>query len=189
MRCDQNNITDIHRITSKEWPQESVVPLMAMAQHPGVPTRLLDWSSNPYVASYHAAAPVVSQRRDEVKANGKIAVFALDLRTLPRINEVKHMSVAGSTSAYLCSQTGSFLLVDNSRYRGEAFTPDVSVEPKLGINASLRKRIALPATLAGNLLFRCGRFGISAASVFPRYDGIGRPVLESTLAWNFSHVE
>ena len=44
---DQNNITNIHGITSKDWPQDRVVPLMAMAQHHDVPTRLLDCSSNP----------------------------------------------------------------------------------------------------------------------------------------------
>lgn len=186
---DQNNITNIHGITSKDWPQDRVVPLMAMAQHHGVPTRLLDWSSNPYVACYHAAATTVTRNRDDVRADEKIAVFALDLNTLPRIDGVSHVRVPGSTSAYLCAQTGSFLLVDNSGYRGEAFTPDVSVESKFGIHANVLKKVTLPATLAGNLLLRCDRFGISAASVFPGYDGVGKAVLESTLAWHFSHPD
>ena len=37
---DQNNITNIHGITSEDWPQDRVVPLMAMAQHHGVPTHV-----------------------------------------------------------------------------------------------------------------------------------------------------
>jgi hypothetical protein len=186
---DQNNITNVHGITSKDWPQDRVVPLMAMAQHHGVPTRLLDWSSNPYVACYHAAATAVIRNRDDVRADEKIALFALDLNTLPRIDGVKHLRVPGSTSAYLCSQTGSFLLVDNSGYRGEAFTHDVSVESKLGLHANLLKKVTLPMTLAGDLLLRCDRFGISAVSVFPGYDGVGKAVLESTLAWHFSHPD
>jgi hypothetical protein len=186
---DQNNITNIHGITSKDWPQDRVVTLMAMAQHHGVPTRLLDWSSNPYVACYHAAATVVTRTRDKVSADERIAVFALDLNTLPRIGGVRPVSVPGSTSAYLCAQTGSFLLVDNSGYRGEAFTRDVSVESKLGVHANLLKKVTLPTTLAGDLLLRCDRFGISAAFVFPGYDGAGKAVLESTLAWHFSHSD
>jgi len=184
---DQSNITNVHGITSRDWPQHRVVPLMAMAQHHGIPTRLLDWSSNPYVACYHAAATAVTGNRNDVRPDDKIAVFALDRNTLPRIDGIKHLSVPGSTSAYLCSQTGSFLLVDNSGHRGEAFTPDVSVESKLGIHANLLKKVTLPTGLAGDLLLRCDRFGISAASVFPGYDGVGRAVLESTLAWHFSH--
>ena len=185
---DQNNITNIHGITSKDWPQDRVVPLMGMAQHHGIPTRLLDWSSNPYVACYHAAATVVVERdRGKIGANEKIALFALDLNMLPRIDGLRHRIVPGSTSANVYSQAGSFLLVDNSGYRGESFTPDVSVESKLGRHSDLLKKVTLPTTLAGDLLLRCHRFGVSAASIFPGYDGVGKAVLESTLAWHFSH--
>ena len=186
---DINNITKIHSITSREWPQDRVVALMAMAQHHGVPTRLLDWSSNPYVACYHAAATAVTRNRGDVRADEKIAVFALDLNTLPRNAGLRHVKVPGSTSAYLCAQTGSFLLVDNFGWRGEAFTPDVSVESKLGLHPNLLKKVTVPTILAGDLLLRCDRFGISAASVFPGYDGVGKAVLESTLAWRFSHPD
>jgi hypothetical protein len=59
----------------------------------------------------------------------------------------------------------------------------------LGVHANLLKKVTLPTTLAGDLLLWCDRFGISAASVFPGYDGVGKAVLESTLAWHFSHPE
>lgn len=185
---DQNSITNIHGITSRDWPQDRVVRLMGMAQHHGVPTRLLDWSSNPYVACYHAATTVVTERdRDDVSAHEKIALFALDLNTLSRISGLRHLVVPGSTSANLHAQAGSFLLVDNFGNRGEPFTPDVSVESKLGRHSSLLKKVTLPTTFAGELLLRCNRFGVSAASIFPGYDGVGKAVLESTRAWHFSH--
>jgi FRG domain len=158
---DQNNITTFHGITNKDWPHDRVVPLMGMAQHHGIPTRLLDWSSNPHVACYHAAATVfVDRDRDHVSADEKIALFALDLNTLPRIDGLKHRVVPGSTSTNLSSQAGSFLLVDNSGSRGEPFTPDVSVESKLGRHSNLLKKVTLPMTLAGDLLLRCDRFGV-----------------------------
>jgi hypothetical protein len=184
---DQNHIADLHAINTKDWPQDRVVPLMAMAQHHGIPTRLLDWSSNPYVACHAAATAVMTRDRDDVRAHEKIAVFALDLNTLPRIDGIRHQRVPGSTSAYLCSQSGSFLLVDNFGYRNEAFTPGVSVESKLGLHANLLKKLTLPTTLAGDLLLRCDRFGISAASIFPGYDGVGKAVLEHNRAWYFMH--
>ena len=59
------------------------------------------------MACYHAAATAVTRNRDDVSADEMIAVFALDLNTLPRIDGVKHLRVPGSTSAYLCSQAGS----------------------------------------------------------------------------------
>jgi hypothetical protein len=45
-----------------EWPSAEVYPLMALAQHYRLPTRLLDWSTRAYVEAYFAISDALTKR-------------------------------------------------------------------------------------------------------------------------------
>ncbi|WP_175783733.1 FRG domain-containing protein [Burkholderia ambifaria] len=176
------NIMNMNSVNNRLWPQDRVLPLMAMAQHHGVPTRLLDWSTNPMVACYFAAAGAVNETA--VSKNTRIAVFGFGFEPHRKDAEYRYVSVPGSTSVNISAQGGAFILVNNSGERGEAFTVGAKLEDKLVHDDRLVK-LTLPVSLAGELLLRCHKFGISAASIFPGYDGVAKAVLERNLAQSF----
>ena len=193
-RAYLGRILTLHGIQNHNWPDQQILPLMALAQHHGVPTRLLDVSSNPYVAAYFAATTAFDQTTRS--PDDRLAVFGLEQGTLSDSVGIRTVQVPGSTSPNLSAQSGAFLLVENSGYRGEEFTPEVSIEAKLATiapkpdinnmaNTSSQPfliKVTLPIRFAAHLHQRCERFGISAATIFPGYDGAARAANESYFA-------
>jgi hypothetical protein len=57
------------------WPSRDLWPVLGLAQHYGILTRLLDWTRNPFVSAYFAATSSLRQQERNPSASGQLAVW------------------------------------------------------------------------------------------------------------------
>lgn len=64
----------------KAWPSKEYYSLLALAQHFGLPTRLMDWTYSSYIAAYFAAKKCVELQESGEKVKS-LSVYALDMNS------------------------------------------------------------------------------------------------------------
>ncbi|POW59073.1 hypothetical protein C3408_05755 [Candidatus Pantoea alvi] len=159
------------------WPNSELLDVMAMAQHHGVPTRLLDWTRLAYTALYFAASSCIANCMNW-KKNSKLAIWALNTEMLALHPNIKLHVSAGSVSPHLAAQYGLFTVHPNKGKRGEV----ISTKSLEELTADSPHPIFFKYTLPVSEVFQAYRLlykaGFNAADIYPSADGAGKAVLD-----------
>jgi hypothetical protein len=197
---DNPELRDIRRAlvdySPHEFPPINKLHMFALAQHYGVPTRLLDWSRHPLVATYFAVRDVALVRTKRlpgasITGEKPCAVWALDLRFVrimmaeARTNTTIDPAVYAVTAPYatnpnLAAQGGLFTLVQ-PRTGDPHPIPDVDevlltlaehVPEEWSKLVPVLVKFTLPAKEARTALRLLEAEGVTAASIRPGIQGV-----------------
>ncbi len=157
----------------ERWPHKSFLETMALARHHGLPTRLLDWTTNPYVAVQFAVSDALRLRENGELVDGqRMAVWEM------RRGQARILEVPRSISVNLAAQFGVFTVYPHRGKEGQpmeaySFEDEFSGSPEIPL-----RKLTVPVKELSNLYTLSDRSGFGIARLFPGVGGATEAVLD-----------
>ena len=182
-----------------EWPHRKLWPLIASAQHHGLPTRFLDFSYNPFFAMFFATSypffdEYVKQNPESKKNDEKLCVWAIDKINITKMintkseadenlsnnplqekrdtnNPLQEIPVTNNRSSNLFSQEGILLLDTEANQKFILNNNEWQGLETMGEPDSFIK-LTLPQSKYKDLLRRLWENDITPARIMPNLDRV-----------------
>lgn len=183
------------------WIPGKLLSLAGLAQHYGLPTRLLDWTHDPFVAAYFAAKSVLTRSEEDALAKASLVVWGLRVSALYEWQEQKGdtirnayplqiVTAPAALNPNLHAQRGLF-----TSWAVRDFKQDIDRRPlnqRLADEKDFQEilggkpafvRVRLPHSQARGLLQHLIRLGVTAGRLFPGFKGAADAVRDWELAF------
>ncbi|MCE6966308.1 FRG domain-containing protein [Enterobacter sp. MW07] len=174
-----------------DWIPSYLLETTALAQHYGIPTRLLDWSYDPFISAYFAASGV---NQDE----GNLAIWCFNAESISLHSNLnkdfpfKVVTPPYSDNVNLAAQKGLFTHIPTkfnftsenaSQIKVDRTPLDLKLDkllPSLYQNKEkIFIKITLPCSEAKHLKEKLVQHGYGEARIYPGYTGIANQVMSN----------
>jgi hypothetical protein len=186
----------VGRLGYEEWQTDIMaLSLTALAQHYGIPTRLLDWTRQSFIAAFFAAEDALNPIK-EYKPSSRLVVWSFFFPALGKHDvlekenaPIRVVTAPSATNPNLKAQQGVFTLL-NQRHTKEAEgdylpmeqvleeianRPEAEKYYKFIVNSKLQK-FTLPVSEAGLLLYLLAKLDVTHSYIYPGYHYIVRDI-------------
>ncbi len=164
-----------------KWPDTNIWPLIASAQHHGLPTRFLDFTYNPFFAAFFAASyPFFEEyitKGKKHKKNKDLCIWAIDKKTATNIISTTHkkplqeIPVTNNRLSNLFAQEGVLVLDPDANQKFMYNNGEWQGLETMGKPDSFIK-FTLPQSKYKDLLRRLWENDITPARITPNLDRV-----------------
>lgn len=195
LKAERGN-SSVGRFLYDGWQADlTALSLTALAQHYGIPTRLLDWTRNSFIAAFFAAEDVLKHSK-EYEPSSRLVVWAFFFPAFGKhdaLNQendpIRIVTAPSATNPNLKAQQGVFTLV-NHFYTKEiegiylpmdqvleeiVNQPEAEKYHKIIVDCKLQK-FTLPVSEANSLLYLLAKLDITPSFIYPGFQSIIRDI-------------